>query len=101
MRIDPDGPHAHGRSYTSAGDDYYSGYGYVVGDDGAESMAGGDGDVNNGGKESRAEGTPPAALSSDGTAGCVLSYRSGTIETVAAADARVLAVAVDSQVRVL
>lgn len=104
MKIDPDGPYARGRSYTTDADDFYGGYdsGSSVNDiDEAEQMPQPrDGEEETprtpngrGGKDERSDRYTPKDEKD-----CVVSYSSGMMETAATSKARVQAVAMDSQV---
>ena len=126
MKIDPDGPYAHGTSYSSYDDDRYDGYNRGAEEDHGERI-GWEARVRSRGPTSRNQPSgsstpPPSPLSPIPDAGadegideepredggfsgdaswdgCVANYSSGTIETIASAsEERIETVAMDSQV---
>eukprot|EP00752_Nemacystus_decipiens_P018448 g16538.t2 len=117
MKIDPDGPYAHGRSYSEYDDDYYDGYSRggieeakterestqpssetKQGDDDSDEDSS-PGAPPNSSLPAIGDDNPPAAEEEDDTVSrCVPDYSSGTMRTIASSsEERIEVVAMDSQ----
>lgn len=112
MKIDPDGPYAHGRSYSNYDDDYYHGYsrgaGYGVEPGAAQPPTTQNPQDDD---EQGSHGAPPLPPDNDNSPptgvdedddnvpSCAPDYSSGTIETIAfSSEERIEVVTMDSQV---